>query len=297
MVNRWRRVWCKKHSVSWVWFMSEIFALVHLAWESIWKQKNIWLFSALPVAAQFFPSNRLGPDSSFLQILFILLNILVLILFWLAGTIGVPYLSYRFAIGKPATIRETLMAIRKFSGRVLKLSCLSVIVLIPCLFSVWVISAQNSRPLINFSNNLALAAMPLSIFAAFWDFSIAGFFVGDLKIRESIKNAWALYANHFSFLATTGIILAVAFWVLSVTAAIATLFIQSRFDTASLQDLNIISPYTALSNNLLFQLIVGGIQIIWSPFSTSIFILAFVNYSKIKPINHTTSRISAKNRP
>lgn len=167
--------------------MSEIFALMHLAWESIWKQKNIWLFSALPVAAQFFPSNRPEPDSSFLQILFILLNSLVFILFWLAGTIGVPYLSYRFAIGKPATIGETLMAIRKFSGRVLKLSCLTVIVLIPCLFSVWVISAQNSRPLVSFSNNLALAALPISIFIPLWDFSIAGFFARNLKIREKHK--------------------------------------------------------------------------------------------------------------
>jgi len=265
--------------------MSEIFALMHLAWKSMWKQKNIWLFSALPVAAQLFPSNRLGPDSSFLQIIFILLNILVLILFWLAGTIGVPYLSYRFTIGKPATIRETLVAIRRFSGRVLKLSCFSVIALIPCLFSVWVISAQNSRPLINFSNNLVLAALPISIFTAFWDFSIVGFFVGDLKIRESIKNAWALYAKHFSFLAMTGIILAIVFSVLRVAAAILTLLIQSRFNTASLQELNIINPHTALSDNLLFQLINGGIQIIWIPFSISVFILAFVKYSNIKADN------------
>ena len=168
--------------------MSDIFTVIRLAWKNTWKQKAVWLFSALSVVSQLlsriFP---IKPEPSLFLSLMALVELFISISFWLASVTGVPYLTYCFSIGKPATIRETLSTIRTFSGRVFGFSCLGFLTLLPCLFFAAIISARNSNFLTNYSTHITQALLPSSLSSAVAYFTVVGFFANDLRIWKSIK--------------------------------------------------------------------------------------------------------------
>src|SRR5690349_16942854 len=104
--------------------MTDVFLLIQRGWQNIWKQKTIWLFSALPLITQFvLPTYQRGEKNLSLLLLYLVVSIAYLIL-WVISLIGVPFLAYNFSIGKPATIQETLDAVNKFSVRIIGCSCI-----------------------------------------------------------------------------------------------------------------------------------------------------------------------------
>src|SRR5258708_23266513 len=112
--------------------MTDVLLFLRYGWQNIWKQKTIWLFSALVFLMPFLPKPPSPPKSISLGLLSILYSIFAfLVRFY--STIGVPYLAYCFSIGRSVTIQETFFAIRRFSWRVAGCSCLSLIIFSPAL--------------------------------------------------------------------------------------------------------------------------------------------------------------------
>jgi hypothetical protein len=262
--------------------MADVFLFLRQGWNDIWKQNIIWLFSALPILVQLFFTFRTQPIQDLSGLLISLVALPILITLSLVGFIGIPYLAYCFSIGTPANVQDTLSAVRKFSARVIGCSCLGLIILVPCLFLAFTISTNTSTQTLSTSNKFILMLFPLSIFSALWYFSFFGFFVNDSGVRKNLKSAWALFTAHFGVLAILGIILMIIFKIFSVAAGISTLLIQSGFDITSLSKLDYINPSMTLSRNILFILINGLGQTIFSVFGASVFALAYLKYSGVK---------------
>lgn len=262
--------------------MADVFLFMQHGWKSIWKQKAIWLFSALPILNQLFNIFQVGRDAEMLLRFISLIIDFVFIILSFISIIGVPYLAYRFLIGDSATIQETLSAVKKFSGRVIGCSCLGVLALSPIFFLVLATSTDSSTRTPEISNKINLVFLPLSIFAALWQFTFIAFFENDWGIRQSLDKAWSLFKGHFSVLAILGLILAIIFKVFSTISGILTVLIQSGFDVASINNFNIFNPFASLNKNLLFILINGIGQIIFTPLSASIYVSAYLKYSDVK---------------
>jgi hypothetical protein len=248
-------------------------------WKSIWKQRNIWLFSAITILSPLYNVVQVKRPTELLPSLIALTASLIFLYLFYVSYIGVPYLAYSYLIGKPVSIQETLSAVKKFSGRVIGCSCLGFLVISPILFWVLVISINNSTHRLEISNNTILALMPLSVFAALIQFTIVGFFENDWGIRKSLGQAWGLFKSHFGVLAILGLILAIIFRVYSVVSGVLTVLIQSGFDLTSISNLNVLNPSTSLSKNLLFVLINGIGQIVFTPLSALIFVSAYLKYN------------------
>ena len=258
--------------------MKDVFLFIQQGWNIIWKQKTIWLFSALPVLDQLISVFQRERELSLLQ------SLIVLIAggLSLVSYIGVPYIAYCYLLGKSVNIKETLFAIRKFAGRIIGCSCLAFLVLSPCIFFAIGTSMDNTTKPPQISNQAFLILLPLSLFSAMVDFSMFGFFANNSGIRRSLRDAWALFTAHFSVLATLGIVMTIMIGISNAASGILTMLIQSGFDTASLSELNYINPSTSLNDNILFVFLSGISQTIFVPFSASVFAVAYLKYSKIE---------------
>jgi len=207
---------------------------------------------------------------------------LFFVLLFYVSYIGVPYLAYTFLVGKPVTIRETLSAVKKFSGRVIGCSCLGFLAISPILFWLLIASINSSTHKLEIPNYTVLILMPLSVFAALVQFTIVGFFENNWSIRQSLGKAWLLFRSHFGVLAILGLILAIIFRAYSVVSGILTVLIQSGFDLTSISNLNVLNLSVSLSKDLLFILINGIGQIVFTPLSTSIFVSAYLKYNNVE---------------
>jgi len=197
---------------------------------------------------------------------------------FIAGLIGVPFLAYRFSMGKSATIHDTVVEIRKLFARTLGCSCFGILILSPVLFIVFSVSMNTSTQLISIPDKIFLSFLPLSIFAAFGQFILFGFIANDHHIRQSIKEAWSIFRSHFSTLALIGITLGIIFWITSIISGAFTVLIQSGFNLATLSQIDYINPGTLLSPNQLFVLLSGVFQIIQRVIETFVYVSAYIKY-------------------
>jgi uncharacterized protein with PQ loop repeat len=262
--------------------MTDVLLFIKHGWNSIWKQKTIWLFSTVTILSQVYNVVQIKRSTDLLPSLIGSIAGLIFIFLFYASYIGVSYTAYGYLIGKPVTIQETLSAVEKFSGRVIGCSCLSVLALSPILFWVLAVSINSSTHRLEISNNTILALMPLSVFAALFQFTVVGFFENDWGIRQGLNKAWSLFKSHFGVLATIGLIFAIIFRAHSVLSGILTVLIQSGFDLTSMSTINVLNPSASLSKNLLYVLINDIGQIIFTPLSASIFISAYLKYNDVK---------------
>jgi hypothetical protein len=262
--------------------MTDMILFMRHGWKSIWKQKAIWLFSLLPILNQLFNVFQVKrPTDLFSSLVSLIASFISIILFYVSY-IGVPYLTYCFLIGEPATIQETLSAVKKFAGRVIGCSCLGFLVLSPLFFWAIAVSINSSTRTLEFSNKTLLVFLPFSIFTALWQFTVVAFFENDWGIRQSLDKAWNLFKSHFGVLAILGLILTIIFRMYSALSGTLAVLIQSGFDITSVSNLNMLNPSASLSKNLLFGLIDGIGQAILTPLSASIFISAYLKYSVVK---------------
>jgi hypothetical protein len=265
--------------------MADIFFFIQQGWKIIWKQNTIWLFSLLVPLYEFllvFPikkeANSLWPFLSVAK--GIISFALVYITF-----IAIPYIAYCYAIGKLVTIRETLIAVRKFSGRIIGCSCLGLLMISPFLCLEPVILRRYSTDSVQSSSFLLLVSLLTFVFDAMVPFSLAGFFANDWGIRQTLSEAWALYTDHFLILAVLGISVQIIFHINYAISAVLAVLIQSGFAVNSLSGLNYFNPNSTLSGNLLYLLISGIGLLIIAPLHQSIFMIAHLKYSDAKKID------------
>jgi hypothetical protein len=263
--------------------MADVFLFIQNGWKNIWKQRTIWLFSILPVVLgqiiSFFP---IKPEAKLLWALLSLITVFIYFVLSFISFIGVPYLAYSFSVGKSVTIQETLLAVKKFSGRIIGCSCLGLILISPLLFIVLAISIDKSTHIFQYSDKTLLLLRSFSLLGAIWNFSIFGLFANDWGIWQSVKNAWFLFWSHFGGLALLGISMVVIFWIYDVMSGMLTVLIQSGFDISALHGLDYINPAATLIKNPLFIFLASIEQIIAMPFSLSVLALAYLKYSGTK---------------
>lgn len=265
--------------------MSDLSLFMQQGWRNIWKQKIIWLFSALPLITRpVLNTFQRGEQNIAILLLYLALNIVASVL-GVISLIGVPYLAYRFSTGGSATIQETLGAVRRFSGRIIGCSCIVILLFLPVFLLAFGIALRNS-PASQAISIASLVIMPLSIFSCLWSFVTFGFFENDWGIRKSIENAWNLFTSHFGTLAILGTCLVLIFRLSSGLIGVLTVLIQSGFDMASLVNLNFVNPSMTLGKNPIFLLLNGINQILYATFSTSVFVLAYLKYHTVNNGSH-----------
>jgi hypothetical protein len=265
--------------------MADIALFIRDGWKNIWVQKAILLLSALSISNQLFNAIQAKHEQIFSWLPLYLMGYIISLTFLYVGYIGVPYLAYYSAIGKSATIRETLIAVRKFSGRIIGGSCLGIILISPCIVLTSVAYKYNLAQAFQTSNmvlSYILWIFPISLFSAMWSFSMFGIYANNLRLTESIEKAWDLFSSHFSILAALGIITAIISWAYSVISGILTVLIQLGFSASYFNNFIYLDPYTSLSKNTLFILLIAIGQIILVPFNYSVFVSAYLKYSKTK---------------
>ena len=125
--------------------MTDPFLFIRHGWKSIWKQKAIWLFSAITIFNQLSDVVQVKRSTELLPSLIALTTNLVYLYLFYVSYIGVLYLAYNYLIGKPVTIQDTLSAVKKFSGRVVGCSCLSFLAILPLMFWVLAVSLNSSN--------------------------------------------------------------------------------------------------------------------------------------------------------
>ena len=269
--------------------MADIFWFIEQGWKAIWKQRTIWIFSVLPVLSQFIDVPQGDREINLLPSVIAF----TLLFLYFVSFIGVAYLAYCFLIGKLASVKQTLSAVMKFAGRVIGCSCLVILVLSPCVLLVFAISMDDTTQPPQISDNAILVwALFFSLFGAMLDFSMFGFFANNSGIRQTLRDAWALFTAHFRVLTALGLILTLMFSIFNAASGILTLLIQSGFDITSVSQLNYINPSESLSDNLLFLFLSGIGQTIYAPFSASVFALAYLKYSRLE-----TPFLTEQNQP
>jgi hypothetical protein len=264
--------------------MTDVVLFMRSGWKNIRKQNIIWLFSALSLLSQIIQNTAISQETNLLWSCISLAEIGFLSFLGFVSSIGVQYLAYCFSISETVTItiQETLSAVRKFARKIIGFYILFYLLLSPFLCWVIFVSINKSTHSLQIANETFLAYSPISIFGPIWAFIIFGFFANDLSIWQSIKKSWMLFTNHFVVLIVLGLILTVILKTGFAASAALTALIQSGFDTASLDKVNFINPFTYFNKNVLFTLINGIFQMIFLPFCTSVFASAYLKYNENK---------------
>jgi len=246
--------------------MSEISSFLQRGWNNIWKEKILWIFSALilvdPLIRLVFPlqkSSALLPSFLNLVISFVSLYLLYV------RIIGVTYIVYWETIGNPVNIHTVIQKVRNLFWQVVTSTFLFFLLVALCiaLCLVMVSIVFMTKPL-QFSDTpriLNLAMLALSIFSAPQYFLLAEIIVNDSGIRKSIEAAWELFLENFVKLTKIGIILSIIWYGINLVISTTTILIQYNFDFAALSRLNFIFPQFSSIDNKFYPLTVQQFQI------------------------------------
>jgi hypothetical protein len=262
--------------------MTDIAFFIASGWRNIWKHKHILLFSALPILAQLIRAVQIHAQSGVSRSPLLVVEGSISLALSFVSYVGVLYLAFCSIIDRPATVRETLFAVKKFSGRVLGFLFLSLIVVVPCFLFAIVLSTRSSTQLPAISNAITVWLLPLAVTSLIAQFVIVSFFANDWSMWQGVKEAWILFVHHIRALIILAVILLVVFRIYYTVSGVATTLIQSGFDNRSLSTLNYLDPSISLSGSVVFVLLAGAGQLIYSPLSASAFILAYFKYSGTK---------------
>jgi hypothetical protein len=273
--------------------VSDIVLFIQQGWKNIWKQDTILFFSALPFLNQLFQLfvTEMNSNTSS-QLVERVASFLSMLLFFISF-VGVSYTAFCSSINQSVTISDVLVAVKKFSGRILGCSCLVLLVLSPFVYLTLAFFRSEQTQSLQSSNGSILLVILLSLFAAMSDFTMFGFFSNDWGFRKSLKEAWALFAPHFGTLATLGIITGVVLRISSTLAGVLTELIRSGFDATSFRQLNLIVPSVSLSQNPLFVVLSGIGQIVLIPLSSSVFAVAYQTYRESNLLRNEVSQNAA----
>jgi len=259
--------------------MTGTILFLHQGWKNIWKQRIIWFFSVLKVLQLLFNFNQVKRSTDLLTNLVFLVLELVFTGLSIVGAIGIPYIAYNLLIGKFVTTSEVFSAVRKFFGRALGCSCLSLLAASPLLVWILATSINIQTRTLEIPNKVSVGLLFFSIFNALWYFTLSGFFKNNWGIRKSFSEAWLLFINHFGALAILGLLVAVVSRAYYTLSGVLTVLFQSGFTLTALSTLNVLNPSISLGKNFLFVLINSVGYVMFFPLSASIFIAAYLKYN------------------
>lgn len=260
----------------------EIIQIINVGWRNIWKHSLIWVFSSLPFLDQitelFIPRQETNLPLSFLH----LVISFVALLFMVISLISVPYLAYRYSFNESVSIKEVLAATKRYFWKILGFSFLSVLILSPCILFVGIIYINSIIQPTNSSNYVVLFFIPFSIFSAMGYFPIVSIYANSWGVRKSIIESWKIFIKHFGVLAIIGLLAALFYRLIYIIAGLSTVLFTPSFDTNGTSNFNYLDPYVSLYNNLLFTVLIVIGQVIWTPFTTSVFVSAYLKFSGSK---------------
>jgi hypothetical protein len=266
---------------------TQISSLLKHGWENLWKNKVLWLFSSLvliePLARLIVPIQKSDdlPSS-----LFDLVASLASIYFTILSIAGVAFVAYCIAIANPVGFQTAFQASKRLFWRIVALSFLVLILLVPYICVI----AFSFRQLlqIDIRHNFFFISILLSVFAAMWYFPITETIANSSKIGESLKTAWALFIHNFVNLAIIGLLLISILRVMGISISMALMLVQNNFDVSALGKLDFISPELSFPNNNFYNLMTAIVRTIWQTYSTSIFTFAYLKYSGTTMNKHIT---------
>jgi len=261
---------------------SDIALFLRSGWENIWKEKTIFLFTALSSVSVIFRLLSFPPSMGWFSFIEILINFI----FMCVSYIGTTYIAHCVSMGEPVTIGKTLQAVRKSLLRIIGIFILMILIILPFFiaFYVYSISSHQPDPISAIVQGAYWAALPLSISTAWSYFLFAEIIINGFGILKSLKNATSLFLAHFGAMALLGIIIWGLGQIITILLGMASMLIQSNFAVTALTTLNYIHPSASFSHNYLYQFVDMLWAIIWVAFATSSFIRAYVKYSDVKPI-------------
>lgn len=257
--------------------MDNALFFIQNGWKNIWKQKTIWIFSLFTL----FSLSSLNDSIKQISNLLIWTPIVLFAgLCSVISFIGVPFAAYSFSIGNEVKVKEAFAAIKKnFWRAIVGWSCLGVFMLIP-FFILLLILAKNLSQILGISDVVNLISLPFILFAAVGPFMMFGMFANDWGFWRSVKHALNLVFENFPFLAILGVILSFIRWAFTVAIGMLVVFFQSGFDISSFNTFTYLFPAQALSDNLVFAILLTIGNLIYMPLSASVFALAYQETSE-----------------
>jgi len=269
---------------------SEIASLLQHGWVNLWRNKTLWLFSSLGLIDTLVRAIvPIAQDESPPSILFFLILSIAAIYFTFMSYAGLSFVAYSIAIGKSVDFQTAFENSKNLFWRVVGLSFLLVLIVSPCICTVFIISYKEPFQIAYVAHNLIFVSIPLSIFAAMWYFPITEMVANDSKIGKSLKTAWTIFTYNFANLAIIGFLLTGIFYVINISISMAAMLVQNNFDFSALNTLDFISPHLSFAENNSYRLVAAIAQTAWHTYSTSIFTLAYLKYSGIKMLKHLLS--------
>ena len=260
--------------------MSDILFLLQRGWKNIWKEKGLWVFSALiligPLVRLIMPIQKSADlISSFINLATSALTFI--------SYAGATFVAYCIVVRKAVIIKEAFQVATKSFWRVIGSSFLFLLfIAAPFLCLVFMLSFKQYRQSSDFAHSFFFASILLSFLTAMWYFSLTEIVMRNSGIVMSLKSAWGIFKDHFAVLAVIGILITFLWHIANMIVGITTILIQYNFDFIVLGKLDFISPHLSFPNNRWYGLGSGIAQTIWLAYSTSIFVLAYLKYSGVK---------------
>jgi hypothetical protein len=260
--------------------MSGVSSLLRNGWENIWKNKILWGFGFLvliqPIIRLVIPVQK---SVDFPSSLFnLLISIIYLYLMYMSDA-GVSFVAYCIATCKPVNAPTAYQASKKLFWRVVAVEVILLLFAAPCFCTVFVLTYNQPRQVVDFAHSVFFTSIPLSVFAAMQYFVITEMIANRSRIGESLKAAWAVFTHNFATLAMIGFLLSIAAYMVNVSICAAVILAQNSFDLASLSQLDFISPYLSLTGNNFYLLVNAIVSTILRTYSASVFTVAYLKYS------------------
>jgi len=269
---------------------SEIISLLQHGWKNLWKNKVLWLFSSLVLIEPFL--RLLYPIPRNTNLASSLLNLVISIAsvyFMYMSLAGISFVAYCVTIGKPIDLESAFQNSTNLFWRVVGISFLFVLIIAPCLFTVFIVSYKEPFQIVDLAHNFFFLLTPLSVFAAMVYFSITEIIANNSKIGKSLRIAWTIFTYNFISLAIIGFVLAIASYMTNISISAVTMLAQNNFDFAVLSKLDLISPHLSVTDNNVYKLVSAIAQTAWRTYSVSIFTFAYLKYSSAKMKKYGTS--------
>jgi hypothetical protein len=267
----------------------QITLLLKHGWENLWKNRVLWLFSGLVLVEPLLRLIIPVPNSESLasSISNLVVN-LVALYFTILSIAGVAFVAYHTAIGSPVDFQTAFQASKRLFWRVVGISFLLAVFLLPYFCILGFSFNQILRSDIRY--NFFFIPIFLSIFTAMWYFPVIESIATDSKVGESLKTAWTIFIRNFVSLTIISLLLVILLRVIGIASGMVMILVQNNFDVSALGKLDYLSPHLSFPKNNLYELVTAILQTMWQTYSASIFTFAYLKYSGATMQRHSTAQ-------
>ncbi len=169
---------------------SEITLLLQQGWANLWKNKILWVFSSLvlidPLIRLWVPIPKYDDLPSALSYL-----ALTLVFAYLSvlSYVGILFVAYCIAIGKPVGIKTAFQSSTNIFWRVVGAIFLLFIIVSPCWLTAYIVSYKQPFQLADLAHSFFFLTILLSIFVALFYFPTTEIIANDFKDRQKFESS------------------------------------------------------------------------------------------------------------